>query len=178
MPQIWTIGHSTLDLPEFIALLKAHTIGLVADIRRYPASRRYPYFNAESLASSLQAEGIAYRHFEALGGRRAARVGSQNTLWRNESFRGYADYMDTPEFQAALGDLEQVAVTKRTAIMCSEAVWWRCHRQLVSDALTARGVEVRHITGVGEAALHRITKGATVEAGRVVYKGEEQNLLL
>ena len=178
MLRLWTIGHSTLALPGFMDLLKTHGIGLVADIRRYPASRRYPHFNADALASGLGAEGIAYRHFEALGGRRSARADSRNTLWRNASFRGYADYLETAEFQKGLEALEQAAGLQRTAIMCSEAVWWKCHRQLVADVLTARGAEVRHIVGAGEAPLHRITKGARVEGGHLVYAGEEEPRLL
>jgi uncharacterized protein (DUF488 family) len=175
--QLWTIGHSTLPLPEFLDILKAHSIELVADIRRYPASRRYPWFHAEALAAALASEKIAYRHFEALGGRRSVRPGSRNTLWRNASFRGYADYMETPEFKAALEELERVASGKRAAILCSEAVWWRCHRQLVADALTAKGIEVRHIAGTGEAKVHALTKGARVEAGEPVYITNDIRLL-
>lgn len=175
---LWTLGHSTLDLPEFLKLVQAHGIEFLADIRRYPASRRYPQFNAEALAAALAGQGVAYGHFEALGGRRSARPHSPNTLWRNASFRGYADYMQTPEFQAALEALERAASRKRTAIMCSEAVWWRCHRQLVADALTARGAEVRHIAGTGEPKVHTLTKGARVQDGKPVYAGEEEPRLL
>jgi uncharacterized protein (DUF488 family) len=178
MLHVWTVGHSTLGLTDFLALLRTHEIELLADIRRYPASRRHPHFNAESLAAGLVENGIAYRHLEGLGGRRGVRADSRNTLWRNASFRGYADYMETPEFQAALEELERLAAGKRTAILCSEAVWWRCHRQLVADMLTARGAEVRHITGMGEAKAHTITKGARVDAGKVTYAGEEEPRLL
>jgi uncharacterized protein (DUF488 family) len=177
MHPVWTVGHSTLEATDFLALLKPHGIELLADIRRYPVSRRYPWFNAGALAAGLAPEGIAYRHFEALGGRRSVRPDSRNTLWRNASFRGYADYMETPEFKAALEELERVASAKRTAILCSEAVWWRCHRQLVADALTARGIEVRHIAGTGGTRAHALTKGARVEEGEPVYTANDIRLL-
>lgn len=174
---LWTVGHSTLPLQDFLALLKIHDVESLADIRRYPVSRWHPHFSVQNLAPAVAESGIEYRHYEALGGRRDPRPDSRNTLWRHPSFRGYADYMETPPFMSAFLNLEQVAGQKRTAFMCSERDWWKCHRQLVADAFTARGVEVRHIMGMGEAATHRLTKGARVEEGRVIYAGDE-NLLL
>lgn len=175
---LWTVGHSTLPLQEFLALLMTHEIESLADIRRYPVSRWHPHFSAVNLAPALAESGIGYLHYEALGGRRAPRADSRNTLWRHPSFRGYADYMETPPFMSAFLNLENVAGQKRTAFMCSERDWWKCHRQLVADAFTARGTEVRHIMERGEAATHRLTKGARVNSGRVDYSSEPENLLL
>jgi len=162
--RIYTIGHSTRTLDELISLLREHRIERLADIRRYPGSRRYPHFSRESLAQSLP---IAYVHVPELGGRRKPLPDSPNTGWRNEQFRAYADYMATPEFAAALDMLLDSDV--RTAIMCAEAVPWRCHRSLISDALTVRGVEVRHITGKASPSLHALTPFARVENGRISY---------
>ena len=147
---IYTIGHSTRDLETFMALLVAHQVGLVADVRRYPASRRYPHFAQRPLAAALEAAGIAY--------------------WRSAAFRGYADYMATPAFQQALARLITLAGAQAIAVMCAEAVPWRCHRQLIADALLARGVAVRHIVGAGEAADHRLSPHAQVLGdGQVRY---------
>src|SRR5689334_19135925 len=129
--EIWTIGHSTRAIEEFIKLLKEQNIGVLADVRQFPGSRRYPQFGQEQLCKSLAKEGIEYVHFPELGGRRKARPDSPNTAWRNEAFRGYADYMMTGEFRAGMGRLLKLARRKRTAIMCAEAVWWRCHRGLI-----------------------------------------------
>jgi len=167
---IYTIGHSTRDLETFMALLVAHQVGLVADVRRYPASRRYPHFAQRPLAAALEAAGIAYRHEPDLGGRRSARKDSRNTAWRSAAFRGYADYMATPAFQQALARLITIADAQAIAVMCAEAVPWRCHRQLIADALLARGVAVRHIVGAGEAADHRLSPHAQVLGdGQVRY---------
>jgi uncharacterized protein (DUF488 family) len=176
--RLWTIGHSVLSAEEFLALLKAHEIRLLADIRRYPASRRLPHFNGDALAAFLAEAGIAYRHFPELGGRRAARADSRNTLWRNASFRGYADYMESEDFQRGFEALENAALAAPTAIMCSEAVWWKCHRMLVADALTARGMEVAHILGPEPARLHFLTKGAKIRNGYVDYSKEPEIRLL
>src|SRR5450759_3605219 len=142
---ISTIGHSTRSIEEFIEILKAHSIEHVIDIRTVPRSRANPQFNRESLPASLQAAGIAYEHMPGLGGLRRARRDSINTAWRNASFRGYADYMQTPEFEASLDQLVAIAQERPSAIMCAEAVQWRCHRSLVADALLARGIRVEHI---------------------------------
>jgi uncharacterized protein (DUF488 family) len=142
---IWTIGHSTRNLEEFLTLLSDNGIGALADVRRYPGSRKFPHFNAEALARELSASGIDYAPFPELGGRRKPRAESPHTQWRNAAFRAYADYMETPEFRAGIERLAALACEKRTAVMCSEAVWWRCHRRLISDWFRARGVHVLHI---------------------------------
>jgi uncharacterized protein (DUF488 family) len=168
---IYTIGHSTRSLDEFVGLLRTHEVVKLADIRSMPRSRRHPHFGIDALSVSLPEAGIAYRHFPGLGGHRKARSDSPNTAWRHEGFRGYADYMLTPEFERALDDLVVFAGDAATAIMCAEAVWWRCHRQLTADALMARGVEVRHIVSDRPAAPHALTEFARVDGGRVTYPG-------
>jgi uncharacterized protein (DUF488 family) len=166
---IWTIGHSTHTLDELVAMLKSFQIELLADIRRYPGSKRYPQFNKEFLASALPEKGFEYVHFEDLGGRRSAKANSENTAWRLPAFRGYADYMETPQFQKAIEQLAGQAAQKRTAYMCSEAVWWSCHRALVSDFLKVRGWQVMHIMSEGKATEHPYTSAATVEGGHLSY---------
>ena len=156
-------------MEELIALLERNRVKLLVDIRTAPGSRRMPHFAKAALEVSMPAAGIAYLHMPELGGLRKPRPDSPNTGWRNEGFRGYADYMQTPDFWTALERLEEMAAQQRTAIMCAEAVPWRCHRSLVSDALTVSGVDVRHITGTGEPSVHRITPFALVEDGRVTY---------
>jgi uncharacterized protein (DUF488 family) len=176
---IYTIGHSTRSLDEFVGLLRAHGIGGIADIRTVPKSRRHPHFSAEALGASLPLVGVSYRHFPGLGGLRKPRRDSRNSAWRHEGFRGYADYMETGEFRDALTDLitwaddawAERAGQGHVAIMCAESVWWRCHRQLTADALVARGVDVRHITGTGPAAAHKLTEFARVVDGQVSYPG-------
>jgi uncharacterized protein (DUF488 family) len=168
---VFTIGHSTRTLDEFLALLHAHHIVQLADIRTVPRSRRHPHFSIDALSISLPAAGIAYRHMPGLGGLRKPRRDSTNTGWRHPSFRGYADYMETGEFERALSDLVGWARTPGTVILCSEAVWWRCHRQLVADVLVARGVTVRHITSARAAPEHSLTDFARVVDGRVTYPG-------
>jgi uncharacterized protein (DUF488 family) len=158
-------------LDDFLALLRAHEIAQLADIRTIPRSRRHPHFSIGALASSLADAGIAYRHLPGLGGLRKARADSINTGWRNASFRGYADYMQTPAFEQAVDALIAFARDGRTVMMCAEAVWWQCHRQLVADALVARAVEVRHITSQGPAASHALTDFARVGEARVTYPG-------
>ncbi len=167
---IWTIGHSTRTIDEFIGMLKSFQITLVADIRRFPGSRKYPHFNQEALQSSLGENNIEYLHFEALGGRRKVRPDSVNTAWRNASFQGYADYMETPVFKDAMGELEAVALKQRTVYMCSEAVWWRCHRSMVSDILKFRGWKVNHIMGVGKETEHPYTGPAKVKGNQLTYE--------
>lgn len=150
-------------------MLRAHDISAIADVRRFPASRRYPHFNRETFSERLAEAGIDYHWFPELGGRRKAHPDSHNTRWRNESFRGYADYMETKEFQIGMERLLAIAAERRVAIMCSEAVWWRCHRSLISDFLTARGIAVMHIMGEGKAEPHRYTEPARVINGVLSY---------
>jgi uncharacterized protein (DUF488 family) len=171
--QIWTVGHSTRSADDFVAILRAHSIQAIADVRRYPASRRHPQFNASQLASYLAGASIDYLPFSELGGRRAPRRDSKNTVWRHESFRGYADYMETPVFEQALLRLLLVARQKRTAIMCAEAVWWQCHRQMIADALKARGVRVLHIIDSSAPSEHPFTSAARVIDGRLHYGAAE-----
>jgi uncharacterized protein (DUF488 family) len=178
---IYTVGHSTLPLSEFLALLNAHRIQLVVDVRRYPGSRRHPHYGQAPLARALAHACIRYIHEAELGGRRTAGAGSRNTAWRSASFRAYADYMATPSFAAALERLLEAASRATTAIMCAEAVPWRCHRQLIADALLARGHEVRHITSLARAEPHQLNPHAVVgPAGELTYpagSAEEQSFL-
>jgi len=167
---IYTIGHSTRELAEFLGLLAAHRVTQVVDVRRYPASRRHPQFARDALATALEQTGIRYHHEADLGGRRAARRDSANTAWRSAAFRGYADYMETPEFEDALERLRELARARPTAILCAEAVPWRCHRQLIADALVARGEEVGHILGAARVDPHRLSPHAQVlTGGRLRY---------
>jgi uncharacterized protein (DUF488 family) len=168
---ILTIGHSTRSLDELIALLRTHGVSQLADIRTIPRSRRHPQFAIDALSTTLPAAGIAYHHFASLGGLRKPHPDSTNTGWQHAGFRGYADYMGTPEFEQGLTALIEWSGTAPTAIMCAEAVWWRCHRRLVADALLARGIEVRHILSSAEPRLHHLTEFGRIEAGRVVYPG-------
>jgi uncharacterized protein (DUF488 family) len=170
-PTLFTIGHSTRSMDDLMALLHRHGIRRLVDVRRYPGSRRHPQFNREAMTLSLEAGGIEYRHAPELGGRRdAANEDSPNQGLRNASFRAYADYMGTPDFQAALDALVAEAADRPVAILCAEAVPWRCHRNLISDAVAARGVEVRHIVGDGEAKRHELHSAARVDhAGRLTY---------
>lgn len=169
MKTIWTIGHSTRAIEEFLALLQAQEIALLADVRTIPKSRANPQFNSEALAASLNAAGIEYRHLAALGGLRHARKDSENSGWKNASFRGYADYMLTEAFAAALADLETLARERPTAIMCAEAVPWRCHRSLIADALNVRGWKALEIIGAGVPREHKRTSFSKVERGRLTY---------
>jgi uncharacterized protein (DUF488 family) len=167
--RVMTIGHSTRTADEFVALLQAHGVKLVADIRTIPRSRRHPHFSKEALAVFLPEHGVAYEHFPGLGGLRKPRAGSPNGGWRHAGFRGYADYMSSSEFRDALDALMTVARTRLTAIMCAESKWWQCHRQLVADALVARGVEVRHIMSAREAPQHELTAFARIRGDSVDY---------
>jgi uncharacterized protein (DUF488 family) len=170
---IHTVGHSTRTLLDLVALLRGHGIERVVDVRRFPASRRHPHFAGEALAAALRAEGIDYRHEPDLGGRRTPRRDSPHTAWRIEGFRGYADHMETPAFGQALARLLELAGEAATAILCAEALPWRCHRQLIADALVARGVDVRHILGPGPAERHALSAAVQVLAnGRLLYAGE------
>ena len=168
---VYTVGHSTRTLAEFLDLLAHHGIGGIADVRRFPASRRHPHFAREALAGALAAHGIRYDWLPELGGRRPGRPHSPHLAWRNTAFRGYADHMESPEFHAGLDRLLGLAATCPTAVLCAEAVPWRCHRQLIADALVARGLAVRHVTGPGEASPHRLTPFARLDGERIVYDG-------
>jgi uncharacterized protein (DUF488 family) len=164
-----TVGHSNRSLQEFLGLLAAHRVELLADIRTVPRSRHNPQFNRDALPSSLAAVGIAYLHLPALGGLRHAHKNSINTGWRNPSFRGFADYMQTAAFERALDELLSAAGPRRTALMCAEAVPWRCHRSLVADALLARAFPVGHIMGPLPPVTHKLTPFAQVVEGKVTY---------
>jgi uncharacterized protein (DUF488 family) len=171
--RIWTIGHSTHKIDYFISLLKENGIKLVVDVRSLPGSKRYPQFNKEALSASLHNVGIRYEHFPELGGRRKPRSDSRNIAWRNASFRGYADYMETEEFRKGADRLVDLAdAAGRTAIMCAEAVWWRCHRALVSDYLKARGIEVMHIIDANKSDPHPYTSAARIVDGELSYRAE------
>jgi uncharacterized protein (DUF488 family) len=175
---IWTIGHSTRTIEEFIGALQANGVKFVADVRLLPGSKRHPQFNKEELARSLREDGIGYEHFPELGGRRKARKDSHNTAWRNESFRAYADYMETAEFANGIVRLQQTAVSHdATAIMCAEAMWWKCHRSLIADYLKARGVAVIHIIGASKAEQHPFTSAARIVDGKLSYSTNQQEFL-
>jgi uncharacterized protein (DUF488 family) len=175
VPRIYTIGHSTRSLDEFTELLRINAVERLADIRRYPGSKRYPHFSREALAQSLPANGIAYFHMPELGGRRKPLPDSPNAGWRNDQFRAYADYMATAEFASAIDRL--LAFEELTAIMCAEAVPWRCHRNLVSDELVRRGVDVLHIIGSGEPSPHALNPMARIEGDHLVYPPDDQRAL-
>lgn len=168
--RLYTVGHSTHPLDEFMGLLARYGIEALTDIRRFPGSRRHPHFNRDHLASILPQAGVEYRWFEALGGRRKG-VGHtpRNLGLRNESFRNYADYMSTQEFHEAIEQLLALARRKRTAFMCSEGLYWRCHRRLVADCLLAQGIEVQHIMPDGESRPHALTEGAVIDGREVSY---------
>lgn len=170
-PALWTIGHSTHAIEAFIAALTSFDIDTLVDVRSFPGSRRYPQFNKENLRAALAEANVEYLHFPELGGRRRAKPDSLNMAWRNEMFRGYADYMETNDFREGGARLLEVAGAHRTAIMCAEAVWWRCHRSLISDYLKAKGVEVTHIMGIGKAEPHPYTAAARIVKGELSYRG-------
>ncbi|MGH7505040.1 MAG: DUF488 family protein [Longimicrobiales bacterium] len=172
MSNAFTIGHSTRTVDELIALLREHGIRLLVDVRRFPGSRRHPQFGKEALQHTLAGAGIAYRHAEALGGRRPVDPDSVSSGWRNAGFRGYADYMQTPEFGAALAELESLIASTRVAVMCAEAVPWRCHRNLIADALVAHGHDVFHIIAAGDVRAHALPPHARITGDqRVTYPG-------
>jgi uncharacterized protein (DUF488 family) len=174
---IFTLGHSTLPIERFIAVLQTYGIERLADIRTMPRSRHNPQFNDTTLANSLTAKHLEYAHIPALGGLRRARKDSPNTGWRNGGFRGYADYMQTEEFQGALEALIHISRRKRVAIMCAEAVPWRCHRSLVADALGVRGVPVVEILSESSYRMHTLTPFAQVEGVRITYPPDQATLL-
>jgi uncharacterized protein (DUF488 family) len=179
---IHTIGHSTRSIDEIIALLRENGIEVLVDVRRYPGSKRYPHFSSEAMAQWLPEHGIGYIHMPELGGRRKPLPDSPNTAWRNEQFRAYADYMATEEFRAAIDNLvvlgESLGKTQRVAVMCAEAVPWRCHRNLIADELTRRRIEVRHIISGQPAKTHVMNEHARVDGDHIVYPAEQQTLRL
>lgn len=171
---IYTIGHSTRSFEEFLALLQSFNIRVLADIRRLPGSRKFPQFDQDDLKKSLANNGIEYIYHEDLGGRRKPAANSKNTAWRNKSFQAYADYMETDTFKNAAESLKSYALEKPTAMMCSEAVWWRCHRSMVSDYLKAEGWTVLHIMSEAKATEHPYTSPAKVHGTTVSYESDEQ----
>jgi uncharacterized protein (DUF488 family) len=173
-PNIVTIGHSNHPLDRFLDLLAQYEVEALVDIRRFPGSRKHPHFNRDNLAAALQKADVEYRWLEALGGRRRKqRDESPNLGLENKSFRNYADYMLTDEFRDGVKKLLEPARKKRTAILCAEGLFWQCHRRLVSDFLTAKGVPVQHIMPTGELRPHPLTRGAVIESGQVTYPGEK-----
>ena len=166
---VWTIGHSTHSFDQFANILKSFQIELVIDIRNFPGSRRYPHFNIDALQVSLPENNMKYIHLKDLGGRRKVQPDSANTGWRSKAFRGYADYMETDSFKKGIEDLQSYARKERTAFMCSEAVWWRCHRSLVSDYLKAHGWIVQHIINTGKAQEHPYTSPVRIVNGELRY---------
>lgn len=169
---IYTIGHSTRTLAEFLDILQSFDIKILADIRRLPGSRKYPQFNKEDLKISLENAGIQYIHLADLGGRRKVKKDSINNRWNNASFRGYADYMETEEFKNAVMKLEYIALEQPVAYMCSEAVWYKCHRSMVSDYLKAKGWMVVHIMAIQKVQEHKYTSPARIVDGNVLYSDE------
>jgi uncharacterized protein (DUF488 family) len=175
--ELWTIGHSTHPLEEFLAWLKEFKIELLVDVRSYPGSRKMPWFNKEVLPAELEAAGISYFHILALGGRRKVAKDSVNTVWRHPAFRGYADYMlNDPAFEEGLNELKKLAKKQRVCIMCSEVLWWRCHRSMISDRLKADGWHVHHIMGLGKEEEHPYTGAARIVDGKLAYGAADGEL--
>jgi uncharacterized protein (DUF488 family) len=174
---IWTIGHSTRPIEEFLELLRASRVETIA-VRSFPGSRKYPHYGQQALAATLAARDIGYAWLPALGGRRRASPDSPNTAWRNAAFRGYADYMASAAFAQGMRQLLELARDSRIALMCAEAVWWRCHRSLIADALCVRGIEVVHILDAGHSTPHPMTQPARIVDGRLSYAAREQETLL
>jgi len=174
--EILTVGHSTHDPDAFTRLLRQHRVEALADVRRFPSSRRMPWFNSDALAASLARSGISYAHLPELGGRRNPVPGSPNRGWRVGQFQGYADHMASAEFEAGLERLLELARERRTAAMCAEAQWWRCHRRLLADALLARGRRVMHVGPRGGVEQHAFSDFAVVEGERVTYPPAQATL--
>jgi len=172
MKTIWTIGHSTRTLEEFLKLLNSFNIELLVDVRHYPGSRKFPQYNKDNLETTLPDNGIEYTHLVDLGGRRKPEPNSKNNAWRLDSFKGYADYMETEQFQHSLKILKENASQKRTAIMCAEAVWWSCHRSLIADILKVEGWTVMHIMAENKATEHPYTAPAKIVDGELDYSKE------
>ena len=173
MSQVWTVGHSNHPIEKFLGILRAHAIERVIDVRRFPVSRRWQHFDAENLATTLPAAGIDYVGMPELGGRRKPRPDSPHTAWRVDQFRGYADFMDTPEFEASIEQATAHASERRSALLCAEALPWRCHRSLLADAFLARGWDVREILNEKDARPRKLTAFARLEGSRVIYDGGE-----
>ena len=169
--RVWTIGHSTKTAEEFGRLLLSHNIQTLVDVRSFPGSRRSPHFNRTTLAEYLVALKVEYKHFPQLGGRRKPSPQSHNTAWKNDSFRAYADYMETKVFHQGVNELLEVAKARRATVMCAESLWWRCHRSLISDYLKAKGVEVVHILDLTKTELHPYTSAARIIDGELSYRG-------
>lgn len=169
--KLWTVGHSTRTGQEFGEILLAHEIQTLVDVRTYPSSRRYPQFNKDALTASLATIGIRYQHEPRLGGRRAPRKDSHNSAWRNDSFRGYADHMETAEFAAGIKELLELSGESRTVVMCAEAVWWKCHRSLIADYLKAAGHTMIHIIDAKKTEEHPFTSAARIVDGELSYRG-------
>lgn len=167
--RVWTIGHSTRPFAEFVALLRENEVAAIADVRRFPGSRRHPEYGRDALRAALAAIGLGYLWLPELGGRRRARPDSPNTAWRNPAFRGYADHMASDEFRRGWRQLVAFCAAQPTALMCAELLWWRCHRALVADALVADGITVIHILGAGKTALHVLRSPARLDNGRLSY---------
>ena len=167
--KIWTIGHSSRTSRELIETLEAYGVDLLADVRRFPNSRNNAQFNQTAFATELLKAGIDYAHFPDLGGRRRPRTDSHNTAWKNTSFRGYADYMETVEFEQGIGRLIEAAHRRHVAVMCAEALWWRCHRRLISDYLVSVGVEVVHIMTTSDSRPHPLSGAARIVEGKLSY---------
>jgi uncharacterized protein (DUF488 family) len=172
---VTTVGHSTRPIKELIHLLRAHQVKRLVDVRTVPRSRHNPQFNRSELSAALHSSRLHYRYMPGLGGFRHARPDSVNTGWHNKSFRGFADYMQTPEFRSNLDDLIKLARSERVAIMCAEAVPWRCHRSLIADALLARGIEVREITSATRTQLHTLTPWGKITGKQVTYPAEHKD---
>jgi uncharacterized protein (DUF488 family) len=168
---VFTVGHSTRSGEEFVQILAAHGVQVLVDVRSFPGSRRYPQFNRAALSEALAQAGIEYKHEPRLGGRRTPRADSHNTAWRNPSFRAYADHMESDEFKKGVEDLLEIARDARVAVMCAEAVWWRCHRSLISDYLKAAGHTVIHILDQNKTEEHPFTQATRIVEGQLSYRG-------
>lgn len=166
---VWTIGHSTHSAEEFLAILKQYKIELLGDVRRFPGSRKFPWFNQDVLKSYLAENGINYIHIGELGGRRKPNPDSENTIWRHPAFRAYADFMDSKEFETGVEELEVLASEKVTSIMCSEVLWWRCHRSMIADELKSKGWKVMHILSREKSTEHPYTQPAKIVDGELTY---------
>ena len=174
LKDIWTIGHSTRSMEEFVAMLRSFNITFLADIRSFPGSKRYPHFNKQNLEKKLPGDGISYIHMPDLGGRRKPREDSKNNAWRHASFKGYADHMETAIFKNAIDELQSLALQNNAAYMCSESLWWKCHRALVSDYLKIRGWNVIHITDVDKSTEHPYSSPARIVQGNLFYNTENE----